>query len=637
MYSSPDPHVSLSFSGDEQHNWGPTHSYSSEEEFSTPPHKSKMTGIVGNILKSSLMKSPKSCATTLSKGSTSNQSSKTALTSPVTTSTTTGNSGKDRHYVSPQLAMKTGIHDRTTTMQPSVPGAIEDGSYILSSYNATSAATGTTSVIANFWHNHASPATNTSRVGGGEGMDGQTFAHPPEGGSASLIPPGPPTAADDASTPLSSPLSTSAKAAAEAIVGMISKAETFLVARTASLSSALSGGLCSPQGSSMPMGGDIGRGGDSSISFDAVGETPEEVAERRHGESNDILEATYPTTKNDKITCGQSATNCLDFEEFGFNPFQDGCDGDINRLCSSTQRNVKYVSLSPSILRSSPSTPMHPQKPEGDEIRLKASFNPVKAKRESLLDEQTKQQQAKSGDGFSGLHYWKQNCPDHGNTPQQSDGSRTPSSGLPFREVSVPMELERSVSELTMRSHGAFEMHKYTSDSRRMAYYAMGRVTANCKNKSGGGNDGNRRCYFTGLPILNGVPFYAGSVQQGPRTLVVFCLPSALDLPTIDRRHIALKAERERYLESLPNPDADLLREMSRRYREPFETLPIQVRSSECWRLFVKFCFFSGLPIAEGEMHYRVKSSVVAFTTLQTRLHQLSEEIALSHDVMEGK
>ena len=212
--------------------------------------------------------------------------------------------------------------------------------------------------------------------------------------------------------------------------------------------------------------------------------------------------------------------------------------------------------------------------------------------------------------------------------------------GLPFKEVSVPTEIERSVSELTMRSHGAFELHRYTSDSRRMAYYAVGRAAANMddtnnNNKSGG----NRRCYFTGRPIPYGIPYYAGSVQQGPRTLVVFCLPSALDLKTFDNHHLASTAERERYLESLPKPDANLLGELSRRYRDPFETLPMQVRSPHCWRLFVKFCFFSGLPIAEGEMHYRVKGSVATFTLTpgQMLLQQQGEEIALSHDVMEGE
>jgi hypothetical protein len=535
--------------------------------------------------------------------------------------------------------MKTGILDRMTTSHPSVPGTPGGSSYNNASFNMTSAATGTTSVIANFWNNHASPATNTSRVGisgggiigiGEDGADCLTSV-PSSEKLASFTPPHPPT-----NTPLSSPLSTSAKAAAEAVIEIISKAETFLVAKTAGVSSAFSGGLCSPRSSS-PIGG-----GNSSSIRDAMGRITEDMAEGRRGDRNDLWETTQKmTTKVDRNTCCQAATNCLEFEEFGFNPFQDGCDGDINKLCSSAEGNGKNVFLSPSILRSSSLTPTHPQKPAGDEIRLYSSFENITAKKERSLDQQTKQQQAESGGGPSTPH-WKQNYLDHGNTPQQGGGSRSLPIGLPFREVSVPTELERSVSELTMRSHGTFEMHRYTSDSRRMAYYAVGRVAANKKDDRSGGNEnskfeGNRRCYFSGKPILYGVPFYAGSVQQGPRTLVVFCLPSALDLPSFECRDLADKTMRERYLESLPTPDENLLREMSRRYREPFESLPVQVRSPKCWRLFVKFCFFSGLPIAEGEMHYRVKSSVVAFTTLQSRLHQQSEEIALSHDVMEGK
>mmetsp|Transcript_18556 Transcript_18556/g.33578 ORF Transcript_18556/g.33578 Transcript_18556/m.33578 type:complete len:200 (-) Transcript_18556:405-1004(-) len=139
-----------------------------------------------------------------------------------------------------------------------------------------------------------------------------------------------------------------------------------------------------------------------------------------------------------------------------------------------------------------------------------------------------------------------------------------------------------------MRSHGAIEKHRYTYDSRRMAYYAVGRTNnqnnnhddnngnSNSNNKSPGG--GNRRCYFTGNVIPYGMPFYAGSVQQGPRTLVVFCLPSALGLPSSDggvddRFHannplhrFSNKADREMYLESLPETDTVLLEEMSRRY-----------------------------------------------------------------------
>ena len=55
------------------------------------------------------------------------------------------------------------------------------------------------------------------------------------------------------------------------------------------------------------------------------------------------------------------------------------------------------------------------------------------------------------------------------------------------------------------------------SDQRRTAYYAVGRCHLNS------GRGGNRRCYFYGKLILGGAPFYAGTVQKGLRTLVVFC------------------------------------------------------------------------------------------------------------------
>ena len=93
----------------------------------------------------------------------------------------------------------------------------------------------------------------------------------------------------------------------------------------------------------------------------------------------------------------------------------------------------------------------------------------------------------------------------------------------PLKTLEVkPKELERSISELTMRSSYG-EATAKLAEHRRMAYYAVG--------KYHGRSGGNRRCYFSGKLILGGAPFYAGSVQQGLRTLVVFCLPSALGLP----------------------------------------------------------------------------------------------------------
>lgn len=245
------------------------------------------------------------------------------------------------------------------------------------------------------------------------------------------------------------------------------------------------------------------------------------------------------------------------------------------------------------------------------------------------------------------------------------------------------VDLERSISELTMRSSYGVATSKI-SENRRMAYYAVG------KHHRQSGRGGNRRCYFTGKLILGGSPFYAGSVQQGLRTLVVFCLPSSLGLPKgldgsghrdsssvlasldgtksptrrisggssragarsngiMGRNRSVLKKkvnamdemslsvgeeldpnfglETSYLLSVLPDPDQKVLDEMAQRFPQQFETLPVQVRGPHCWRLYVKFCFFSGLPIAEGELHYRVRDDVA---------DAFGEEVILSHEVMEA-
>jgi hypothetical protein len=300
----------------------------------------------------------------------------------------------------------------------------------------------------------------------------------------------------------------------------------------------------------------------------------------------------------------------------------------------------------------------------------------------------------------------------------------------PFQLLEVEheqaMELERSISELTMRSsYGEQAIASRIPDNRRMAYYAVG------KHHRNSGRGGNRRCYFTGKLILGGAPFYAGSVQQGLRTLVVFCLPSALGLPKVtshadknawDRANRSNKSshhsvssrsplrrvgsreisrasnrslsmashqsshagdnrssllsrgskktingsdhhgsssvasksmgmsrmsslddlslsidgdldanwglDRDYLLKVLPEPDTILLKSMAKLYPEQFETLPVQVRDATKWKLYVKFCFFSGLPIAQGEMHYKVRDDIAESS--------YGEEIVLSHDVMEA-
>mmetsp|Transcript_27085 Transcript_27085/g.76214 ORF Transcript_27085/g.76214 Transcript_27085/m.76214 type:complete len:650 (+) Transcript_27085:167-2116(+) len=273
-------------------------------------------------------------------------------------------------------------------------------------------------------------------------------------------------------------------------------------------------------------------------------------------------------------------------------------------------------------------------------------------------------------------------------SPSRSSRS---SDKLPINDLTVKRDdainLDRTISELTMRSSYG-EATARLSDNRRMAYYAVGRHHRHS------GRGGNRRCYFTGKLILGGTPFYAGSVQQGLRTLVVFCLPSAMGLPKnvvkrdqsvfsqldqsmhqynnnsssrmlrsdmsaapslmgggragmLQRKRSGISRlssiddtslmeedmdvnwglDKEYLLSLLEEPNETLLSQMASRYPAQFETLPEQVRSPHCWRLFVKFCFFSGLPIAEGELHYKVVTSLE---------ENYGEEIALSHEVMEA-
>jgi len=275
---------------------------------------------------------------------------------------------------------------------------------------------------------------------------------------------------------------------------------------------------------------------------------------------------------------------------------------------------------------------------------------------------------------------------------QQQNRQNKPSKRkFPVTSLQFPTEIERSISELTMRSSSAVQLKTLPQKSRRMAYYAVGKHS---------GASGNRRCYFTGKLILGGAPFYAGTVQQGMRSLVVFLLPSAVQLPDKDRlveysrnlptknantilsvqprstasmghrplrmdskgqlykansltgrtaASVASKSRMSSVDESLsmdgdlcPNwgldcdvllavlPDASpkLLRMVADAYPEQFETLPVQVRQPAVWKLYVKFCFFSGLPIANDDLHYKVRDDVADAV--------YGEEIALSHDVLEA-
>jgi hypothetical protein len=259
---------------------------------------------------------------------------------------------------------------------------------------------------------------------------------------------------------------------------------------------------------------------------------------------------------------------------------------------------------------------------------------------------------------------------------EPGSGTIIDTSQFPFLDLLISkddlIQIERSVSELTMRSHGDTYMDFLPTPrgtvppatNRRMAYYAVGKKAAETlKSKGEGDKNGgsHRRCYFTGRVIHLGDPFYAGSVQQGLRTLVVFCLPKSLGLPklasqndnaygsayhspekpcdasdhtTTDDTAIRTDEEQEEFVRSLPEPDNAFLREMQTRYPEPFASLPLPVQSKANWRLYVKFCYFSGLPVAEGEMHFRVKPALL--NNGNNGLNKNGkEDVVLSHDVME--
>ena len=604
---------------------------------------------------------------------------KTDQTKALTTSTTTG---ERLGLAQSSVAMKTGM---MTIMPSSSPPPTPGSSNMILSTAAT-------------------PTTSAGVVGGSMSGNSNTFwnnAQPATSSSSPPPPPPPPPLSNSSTNASSSPLlSTSAKAAADAVIGFISRAENFIVSSTG-VSPASGTGFCSPRSSPPPS--------------HTIPAQMEGIPEEEGDEHTDTAAKTVDKSTNNEFCIMDH--NCFEFEDFGFNAFQDNLDANDNDNDKKEQQQQQQQQSGECYQQESTAASCHPQScnpvqpdwtttsnhhqseqqhQKGYEIRLKSTFSQIKAREEAQREEQKKATTTPSSTVFGRTHpntNYKRSIsqPNNNNNNNatnssniinndQNDfsvGSRALPDGLPFSDLSIPRDIEHSVSELTMRSHGAFERHKYTSDSRRMAYYAVGRTSPNNNGNDNDDNDannnnnkagGNRRCYFTGHPIPYGMPFYAGSVQQGPRTLVVFCLPSALALglpnyynnsPNNAKKmssssnnihQFSSKFEREKYLESLPEPDTKLLQEMSRRYPEPFDTLPVQVRSPHCWRLFVKFCFFSGLPIAEGEMHYRVKSSVPVLATNATKNGEDSDnnnnrpsaawqlgEIALSHEVMEGK
>eukprot|EP00569_Conticribra_weissflogii_P011041 CAMPEP_0171388742 /NCGR_PEP_ID=MMETSP0879-20121228/40664_1 /TAXON_ID=67004 /ORGANISM="Thalassiosira weissflogii, Strain CCMP1336" /LENGTH=849 /DNA_ID=CAMNT_0011901097 /DNA_START=207 /DNA_END=2757 /DNA_ORIENTATION=- len=660
--------------------------------FKPVSNPSKHLTTISSSVKDAIVPTPTSSSNHSSCNKTQRSNSNTtAQTSPITTST------NDPAAQENSLSIKTGMqsssvgstrHQHQTnnsfnTYAPKTPSAMPSTPNT-NSGAAIRAAAGAGGVsMSNFWNFNVKPFStdenNTPTNCGPLSPSGHAF----NGTTTSVVSPSSCSPLENAlSTPMStesndnaatSPLlSRPAKAAADAVLGMfesISNRVNQVSSHAEKLFIPAASQLCGPNS---PKNGE-----------------PDNCALHESYEST----STMPNERSGGRMLEKIPENlrvCGNFDG-GDGDFNDEVDFDNDREDYSCWRNTRHSSTSWTTTTADGVPPNSPEKETGYEIRLKSTFSRMeiveKRKKKEIKQQEQHQQSfptlpnlplndideaggskttntpsqpnssavrtsnpSRTPSAFGRTHPNRSQSPSHhmqnhtssAMDPSSSQQSRAFPQGLPFEYLEVPSmgenDIERSVSELTMRSHGAYDKHRYSSDSRRMAYYAVGRVNQD-KDAIGNTRGGKRRCYFTGNPIPYGLPFYAGSVQQGPRTLVVFCLPSALGLPSLHPQplHHYSKEDRERYLQTLPEPNEVLLGEMRRRYPEPFETLPVQVGLLTVGVCLSNSAFFSGLPIAEGEMHYLVKSAVKTTPSSpgQEATHEF-EEIALSHEVLEA-
>jgi hypothetical protein len=270
------------------------------------------------------------------------------------------------------------------------------------------------------------------------------------------------------------------------------------------------------------------------------------------------------------LLCGHD-NHC--FQHFEYNVFRDNhCDNNSNQNDSNDGIRANDSVHVNSSLSQNNHQPNHQQTAaaitplqedtKGYEIRLKSTFSQqqiIKTKREDKTKQKTDLHLLPNlshvaADGLTSNKYSKQNH--HQQQQKPSSSHKNPSlndaivstkattttssaaaatssnKALPMEYLSIPNNNDSShnindtnnttplqrttseVSELTMRSH-AERYQKYASDSRRMAYYAVGHVDNTHEDSDR--MSGNRRCYFTGVGIRYGEAFYAGSVRQGPR------------------------------------------------------------------------------------------------------------------------
>ena len=172
-------------------------------------------------------------------------------------------------------------------------------------------------------------------------------------------PPPPPLSNSNSSSPS---LSTSAKAAADAVIGFISRAENFIVSSTG-VSPASGTGFCSSPRYSLPttpaIEGIIPEGDDEHTDSKTVG------------------------NKSTNEFC-ISDHNCFEFVDFGFNAFQDN-DANDNDKEQQQQQSCHPQPCNP--VQPDWTSNQSEQQQKGCEIRLKSTFSQIKAREEAQREQ----------------------------------------------------------------------------------------------------------------------------------------------------------------------------------------------------------------------------------------------------------
>ena len=485
--------------------WGPSHSIDSEDESIQQHKKQLVSNSIGN------------------KPSPSRSSQRTDPTDPITAST-----NKSFNH----LSLKTGMS-----------GMLSDAAV-----NAHHGGSGGNSGSSKpFWHNFNvscadSSSFNASAAAAAANSSDQDNSHhklqtQPIDSTVQSTPNN-----NNPSSPTAQLISQSAKAAAQAAASVVSMMESISiqVGSRVAVVNTMSGLHAVPFcGGAAPM---------------------EMIPERDEQRQKNTCAAADTTANNnpwDTIFCGRDDDKARFCQEFDYNAFREV---DETASCRHPSEQSQNLAESKNVRAA---TTNDAQQQAGDtkgyEIRLRSTFSQqqIKTQRDELQvdrdllpnlydrdDAKKKNSTAVNSSAtpsaFGRTHpnnQQRQSNPKSSNNAavNTSTSSKSAATPLPIEYLSIPINnqsttsiptnndsntnlnastsIQRTaseVSELTMRSH-AERYQKYSADSRRMAYYAVGRVNENDT------TGGNRRCYFTGIGIRYGEAFYAGSVRQGPR------------------------------------------------------------------------------------------------------------------------